>query len=146
MMNKAKARMAMAMMLAAMMVGSSVGVFAEAQWGQWGRNDRYRRYDKHEVRQIGRQNGYHMGVREGRYDAQRRSRMDFKSSRVYRDAMAGYRSEFGFQNDYRKGFREGFEQGYRNSYRNPGNGRWDNRNDPRGWGRNDDWNVPRRRY
>jgi hypothetical protein len=150
--NSQHARLALATVFAALTLGASVSVVS-AQ-GYYDRYDRRGRMDKNEVREIGRRNGYQMGLREGRFDAQRGGRLDYKRSEAYRNGMIGYRYEFDNEGAYRGGFRNGFEDGYRNAYNNSGrgygygNGRnfpdwgrsggWGNRND------NDDWNRRRR--
>ena len=142
----------MATMFAALTLGASVSVVS-AQ-GYYDRYDRRGRFDKNEVREIGRRNGYQMGLREGRFDSQRGGRLDYKRSEAYRNGMIGYRYEFGHEGTYRSGFRNGFEDGYRQSYNSygrgygygDGNGRNSGWGRIGGWGRNDndDWNRRRR--
>ena len=149
--NSQHTRLVVATVFAALTLGASVSVVS-AQ-GYYDRYDRRGRIDKNEVKEIGRRNGYQMGLREGRFDSQRGGRLDYKRSEAYRNGMIGYRYEFRNEGAYRSGFRDGFEDGYRNSYNNGrgyGNGR---DNFPGGWGRiggwgnrndNDDWNRRRR--
>lgn len=117
-----------ATLLALLTLGTSVSVSAAP------------RFNKNEVKEIARRNGYELGLREGRFDAQRNSRFEVRDSRVYRDGMAGYRYEFGYERDYRNAFRDGFEAGYRNGfsafqrrggYRN--DGPWGNRRNTVFW-------------
>jgi len=153
----------MATMFAALTLGASVSVVSAQgyydRYDRYDRDDRDDRYDrrdyridKNEVREIGRRNGYQMGLREGRFDSQRGDRLDFKHSPAYRNGLVGYRYEFQNEGAYRNGFRDGFEDGYRNSYNSYGRGYGNGRNFP-GWGRiggwgdrndNDDWNRRRR--
>lgn len=120
--NKSKGFVAITL-LALLTLGTSISVSAAQR-------DRGR-FDKGEVREIARRNGYEFGLREGRSDSYRGGRFDMKDSRVYRDGMAGYRYEFGYERDYRNAFRDGFEAGYRNGFnsyqrRGGSNGGWNN--------------------
>ena len=73
-------------------------------YGTYGRNS------------IARDNGYQDGVRIGQDDAQRGRAFNFQNSGDYRNADAGYRSQYGNRDLYRSDFRLGFEQGYRDGY------------------------------
>ncbi|MEN3332877.1 MAG: hypothetical protein V7641_2242 [Blastocatellia bacterium] len=80
--------------------------------GRDGRNDR------NDLYRIAQQNGYREGLRQGRDDASRRRNSNYENDRLFRDALSGYRSEFGNREDYRRAYREGFRQGYEEGYRN----------------------------
>jgi hypothetical protein len=87
-----------------------------------GRNDRNDRndgrYDRNELYRVAQQNGYREGYRQGQDDANRRRGSNFENDSRYRDALSGYRSEYGNRDDYRRAYREGFRQGYEEGYRN----------------------------
>ena len=85
-----------------------------------GRYDRDRdgRNDRTEVYRVAQQNGYREGLRQGQDDAYRRRGFNYENDSRYRDALSGYRSEYGNRDDYRRAFREGFRQGYEEGYRN----------------------------
>lgn len=132
-------------LLAVLTVGSFTTV--EAQWNNR-YDDRYddryqvQRYNKNQVKELARRNGYQMGIREGRYDSMRGDRFDVRDSRVYRDGMAGFHRELGYERDYRNAFRDGFEDGYRQGFiSSRRNGSiWDRRNDRfPGWNNNNDF-------
>ncbi|NOT63811.1 MAG: hypothetical protein HOP19_26650, partial [Acidobacteria bacterium] len=80
---------------------------------------------------------YESGFREGREDRRDWRSFNFRTNRIYREAMHGYRDVFEDEEDYRQAFRQGFENGYRNGFGRSGGG-WGN-----GWGggRWDDCNV-----
>lgn len=122
-------------MVAMLLLGSALSVSAQ----DW-RNDRYGRhyrYSEREVRQIGRRNGYELGLREGQRDYRQGFRFDYKHNRAYKDGKIGYRDEYHHDGNYKDGFREGFEAGYREGY----NGRrGDYRRD---WPRDDGRYYPR---
>jgi hypothetical protein len=80
------------------------------------RNDTYR--DRNDTYRVAQQNGYREGLRQGQDDASRRRGSNYENAARYRDALSGYRSEFGNRDDYRRAFREGFRQGYEEGYRN----------------------------
>jgi hypothetical protein len=84
----------------------------------WRDRDRDGRNDRNEVYRIAQQNGYREGLRQGQDDAYRRRGSNYEHDSRYRDAMSGYRSEYGNRDDYRRAFREGFRQGYEEGYRN----------------------------
>ena len=70
-----------------------------------------------------RDEGYQRGERAGLDDARRGRPFNFTNTSDYRNADAGYRSQYGNRDRYRQEFRIGFEQGYRagysaNDYRN----------------------------
>ncbi|MFL6215763.1 MAG: hypothetical protein ACJ74J_17910 [Blastocatellia bacterium] len=83
-----------------------------------GRNDRNDRNDHNEVYRVAQQNGYREGLRQGQDDANRRRGSNYENDSRYRDALSGYRAEYGNRDDYRRAFREGFRQGYEEGYRN----------------------------
>jgi hypothetical protein len=76
--------------------------------GRGGRNDIYR---------IAQQNGYNDGLRSGEEDRSRRRGSDYQRNSRYRDAISGYRSEYGNRDQYRQAYREGFSRGYEEGYR-----------------------------
>lgn len=122
--TKRGARLAGAVMMSLLMLGSGLSVMAAPQfgYGQWGRD----RVDSGRVREIARRNGFEYGMREGRFDAQRRNRMNFRDSEIYRNGLTGYRQGFGSERTYRNAFRDGYEEGYRMAY-SRNNGGWNNR-------------------
>src|SRR5689334_19702825 len=66
---------------------------------------------------IGYNEGYVRGVREGEKDARQGDRFEFNDEGDYRNGERGYRREFGSREYYRNDFRRGFEVGYSNGYR-----------------------------
>jgi hypothetical protein len=86
--------------------------------GNWRDRDRDGRYDRNELYRVAQQNGYREGYRQGQDDAYRRRGFNVENDSRYRDALSGYRSEYGNRDDYRRAFREGFRQGYEEGYRN----------------------------
>lgn len=86
--------------------------------GDWRDRDRNGRFDRNEIDRLAQENGYREGVRQGQDDASRRRGFNFENDSRYRDALAGYRSEYGNRDDYRRAFREGFRRGYEEGYRN----------------------------
>jgi len=104
----------------------------------WGDDDdNY--YRHHEAREHGYRNGYHDGLREGRYDTTRGYRFNFKSQE-WEDAR-GYERWMGSRGDYKRAYRRGYEEGYRRSY-GDWHGRYRDRDDRyrdnRDW-RDRDW-------
>jgi hypothetical protein len=90
---------------------------------RYGRNDRdWRdrdgRFDRNEISRIAQQNGYREGLEQGREDRARRRSFDVDNSSEYRNALIGYRSEFGDRSFYQQAFREAFRRGYNEGYRN----------------------------
>jgi hypothetical protein len=61
-------------------------------------------------------NGYDRGLRAGADDGQRNRAFNFANKSDYRNADAGYRSEYGDRERWRTNFRSGFESGYREGY------------------------------
>ena len=86
--------------------------------GDWRDRDRNGRNDRNDTYRVAQQNGYREGLRQGRDDSYRRRSFNYENDRLYRDALNGYRSEYGNRDDYRRAFREGFRQGYEEGYRN----------------------------
>jgi hypothetical protein len=80
--------------------------------------DRNGGYDRNDMNRVAQQNGYREGLRQGQDDASRRRGFNYENDSRYRDALSGYRSEYGNRDDYRRAFREGFRQGYEEGYRN----------------------------
>ena len=60
--------------------------------------------------------GYDRGTRAGADDGQRNRDFNFTNKSDYRNADAGYRSEYGDRERWRTNFRSGFESGYREGY------------------------------
>ena len=83
-----------------------------------GRRDRF---DRNEVYRIAQQNGYREGFRDGEDDRSHRRRYDYQHSGDYRDALKGYRSEYGDRGVYQQGFRDGYRRGYDDAFRGRGN-------------------------
>jgi hypothetical protein len=77
----------------------------------WRDNDG-RRNDWRNVDSIAQRNGYQDGLRRGLEDRYRRIRNDYQRFDEYRNAMNGYRSEFGNRDRYRDSYRQGFSRGY----------------------------------
>lgn len=65
---------------------------------------------------IARDEGYRQGQRVGQDHVRRGLAFSFTNTREYRNADAGYRSQYGARDRYRTEFRIGFEQGYRAGY------------------------------
>lgn len=88
-------------------------------------DDNWGRYDRDQVRRLAYQNGHNWGLRHGREDQVRRRGYDYDHADAYRDASAGYRSEYGNREFYRQSFREGYRRGYDEGYRGAsGQRRW----------------------
>lgn len=71
--------------------------------------------------EIARSNGFERGYQRGRDDARDRDRPGPWRYKEYRNAVQGYRGEYGpkalYQEAYRAGFERGYEAGYRESRR-----------------------------
>ena len=93
------------------------------------RNDRNRDYGRYgnDVYRIAQDQGYRDGVDHGAEHAREGKRYDPESTRHYKDATSGYRSEYGNKDAYKQAYREGFRQGYDEGYRRYG-GRYGRRN------------------
>ena len=87
-------------------------------------DDRYGRTNRQEVFRIAEQNAYNDGFRHGQDDIRRNRGYNYSDSNEYRDALRGYRSEYGDREIYRQGYREGYQRGYNEGYRNTSNRRW----------------------
>lgn len=94
--------------------------------GGHGDYDDRRDWGRGNVSAIAQQNGYRDGVRHGEEDRQRRRGFDYEHDSRYRDALSGYRSEYGNRDRYRDAFREGYRRGYTEGFRRGDNnrGRW----------------------
>lgn len=68
------------------------------------------------VYQIARDQGYRDGVDHGADHARQGKRYDPQSTRHYKDATSGYRSEYGNKDTYKQAYREGFRRGYDEGY------------------------------
>jgi hypothetical protein len=77
-----------------------------------GQRDRAGRNDRNEVNIIAQQNGYRDGLRHAEGDRNQRRANEYGNVREYRDALSGYRSEYGDREQYRQAYREGFRRGY----------------------------------
>jgi len=91
------------------------------------RDDRYdRRNDRYGNRGYGygyenaRQQGYSYGMNVGAADAQRGQSYNPQRSHYWKDATAGYSSNYGNRGEYRQVFRSAFEQGYRDGFQRYG--------------------------
>ncbi len=86
----------------------------------------YRNRGRGDIFAIAQQNGYRDGIRRGDEDRQRHFGFDFERSNQYRDALTGYRSEYGSRDRYRDAYREGYRRGYSEGFRRGENnrGRW----------------------
>ncbi|HKP84849.1 MAG TPA: hypothetical protein VJZ26_02055 [Blastocatellia bacterium] len=95
-----------------------------------GRRDDWRdrgdnRGGRNDIARIAQQNGYRDGLNKGEEDRSRRRGSNYERDSRYRDALSGYRSEFGNRDYYRQAYREGFRRGYDEAYRrNNDRGRW----------------------
>src|SRR5574338_212907 len=78
------------------------------------RNSRNRDYGRYgnDIYRIAQDQGYRDGVDHGAQHAQEGKRYNPESTRHYKDATSGYRSEYGNKNAYKQAYREGFRQGY----------------------------------
>ena len=76
---------------------------------EW-RNDRGDNWRNIET--IAHRNGFEDGRRQGEQDRFRRVRFDYQRSSEYRNALNGYRSEFGNRDRYRESYRDAFKRGY----------------------------------
>lgn len=94
-------------------------------------NDRYSRYNRDQIIRIAEQNGYRSGYRHGEDDRNRRRGYDYDDSSDYRNALDGYRSEYGDRDFYRSAYRDGYKRGYDEGYRR--NSGWGNRGNNRNW-------------
>jgi hypothetical protein len=111
---KRSAWFSLAIMMPLLLAGSALSVSAQ-DW-RYSRG-RYYRLSEREVREIGRRNGYELGLREGRREARQGLRFNYKDNWAYRNGMIGYRGEYHHDGNYKSGFRDGFEDGYREGYR-----------------------------
>lgn len=82
-----------------------------------------RRNDWRNVDAIAQRNGYQDGVRRGEQDRFRRAPFGYQGTSEYRNAMNGYRFEFGNRDRYRESYREGFRRGYAEAFRRGDNRR-----------------------
>lgn len=79
-----------------------------------GRNDIYR---------IAQENGYRDGITHGAEHRSESKRYNPTSTRHYKDADDGYRSEYGSKDAYKQAYRDGFQRGYDEGFRRGGYGR-----------------------
>ena len=88
------------------------------------RNDRNRDYGRYgnDIYRIAQDQGYRDGVDHGAEQAREGKRYNPESTRHYKDATSGYRSEYGNKDAYKQAYREGFRQGYDEGYRRYGGG------------------------
>lgn len=93
--------------------------------GRWGRGEHDDRgnWGRGNISIIAQQNGYRDAYRHGEQDRQRRVGFDYEHSRQYRDALSGYRSEYGSRDRYRVAYREGYRRGYSEGFRRGDNRR-----------------------
>lgn len=83
-----------------------------------------RRKDWRNVDAIAQRNGFQDGVRRGEQDRFRRAPFGYQGTSEYRNALNGYRSEFGNRDRYRESYREGFRRGYAEGLRRGDNRRF----------------------
>ena len=83
-----------------------------------------RRNDWRNVDSIAQRNGYQDGVRRGEQDRFRRASFGYQGTSEYRNALNGYRFEFGNRDRYRESYREGFRRGYAEGFRRGDNRRF----------------------
>jgi hypothetical protein len=81
----------------------------------YGDDDRYGN-NQQQIAQQALNYGYREGYEAGRQDRSRNDRFDYQDEGAYRDATAGYRSQYGNRETYRRYFREGFQRGYEEGY------------------------------
>lgn len=81
------------------------------QWEAYGRNGR------NDVSAAAQENGHRDGLRRGEQDRTQRRANGYEQLREYRDALRGYRAEYGDRDRYRQAYREGYHRGYDESYR-----------------------------
>lgn len=115
-MNELRRRIGGAALMLAMMIGITIAASETAQ-AQYRDYDRYGRYEDNRVRwskdherQYAFVLGYHNAYTEGR-DAG--NRVDYRSSRTYRNSDNGYRPWMGDNNTYRDSYRRGAEAGFK---------------------------------
>lgn len=84
-------------------------------------------YNNTDIRRRALDIGYTEGRRAGEQDRANGERRDYNDESIYRDATAGYQSNYGnidsYRNAFREGFREGYRAGYNNGYSNNGRSR-----------------------
>lgn len=88
-------------------------------YGGYGRNDAYR---------IAQEQGYRDGVDHGAEHAREGKRFNPESTRHYKDATEGYRSEYGNKEQYKQTYRDAFRRGYDEGYRRDSRGSYGRRN------------------
>ena len=83
-------------------------------WNNQGRDNRS------EILRIAQQNGYRDGLRAGQEDRNRSRGFNPDRSSGFRDALAGFRVEYGNRDFYRQSYRDGFRKGYEEGFRSRG--------------------------
>jgi len=73
--------------------------------------------DQGDVFRIAEQSGYRDGLRRGEDDRRHNHSFDYSRDGRYRDALNGYRSEYGSRDRYRDAYRQGYRRGYEEAYR-----------------------------
>jgi hypothetical protein len=75
---------------------------------------------------VAEQNGYRDGYRHGEEDRSHHRGFNYEHSDRYRDALSGYRSEYGSRDRYRNAYRDGYQRGYSEGFGRGDNsrGRW----------------------
>ena len=97
---------------------SSDGNYRDTDWRDRDGRDRDwrdngdRRNDWRNVDAIAQRNGFQDGVRRGEQDRFRRAPFGYQGTSEYRNALNGYRPEFGNRDRYRESYRDGFSRGY----------------------------------
>jgi hypothetical protein len=98
--------------------------YDDDRWGR-DRDNRDGRNDRQDIYRIAQQNGYQDGLRSGQQDRRYNRRSDYRGTDEYRNAVNGYRREFGDRNVYQQAYRDSFRRGYEEGYRSTtGNSRW----------------------
>jgi hypothetical protein len=77
----------------------------------------HRGYDRDAVARLARERGFNDGTEAGREDREHGRRYNFDDHGAWKDAMNGYRDEYGDREWYRRYYREGFQNGYEDGYR-----------------------------
>jgi hypothetical protein len=104
-------------------LGNSLRNVYGRDWNDRYDDDHWRdRYDRDRIIRLARENGYRDGFHHGQEDRRRRVGYNYEHGE-FRDALRGYRSEYGDRELYRRAYREGYRRGYDDGYRGH-NGGW----------------------
>jgi len=99
--------------------------YDDRNYGDRNYDDRYHRDDRRDygrngqsdVYRIAEQNGYRDGYRHAEDDRSHHRGFSYEHSDRYRDALSGYRSEYGNREQYRDAYRDGYKRGYSEAFR-----------------------------